>query len=179
MRPREGRGALAAPASRLVRVRVAAALSIDDRLLLVRQSKGGDTYHLLPGGGVEYGEPLARALVREVLEETGLDIEPLSLLFVNDTIDPTSARHVVNITFHARVLGGSLAPPHERDDAIEALDLVATDDLEALDLRPPIGAELATAMRQGFAVIPRYLGARWSARGGSVTDVSDHDHDFT
>ena len=97
---------MAAPASREPRIRVAALLVIDGRVVLVRHRRGDRVYHLLPGGGVDWGETLSEALRREVREETGLEIDVGPLLFVNDTLDPSGSRHVVNLTFRATHLGG-------------------------------------------------------------------------
>ena len=47
----------------------------DDQLLLIRRGHGPAAGQWsLPGGRVEFGETLAEALVREVHEETGLDV---------------------------------------------------------------------------------------------------------
>jgi ADP-ribose pyrophosphatase YjhB (NUDIX family) len=51
---------------------VGALVERDGELLLVRQ----DDRWMLPGGGVERGESHTEALVRELAEETGLDVDP-------------------------------------------------------------------------------------------------------
>ena len=54
---------------------VGAVVLDDDRLLLIRRGHGPAAGEWsLPGGRVEFGETMVEALVREVKEETGLDI---------------------------------------------------------------------------------------------------------
>jgi ADP-ribose pyrophosphatase YjhB (NUDIX family) len=153
---------LAARGSDRPRVRVAAAI-LDEggRVVLVRHRHGSVRYHLLPGGGVETGESLADALIREVREETGLQVEVGEPLFVSDTIDPAGGRHVVNLTFSAHIAGGRLTE-HPQDERIEAVDLVEPEALAELDLRPPFAAELAQAAEIGFTGPARYLGSLWA-----------------
>ena len=51
------------------RVRVAAVLLHQGRIVVVRHSRDGKDYHLLPGGGVEPGETLEQALVHARLAD--------------------------------------------------------------------------------------------------------------
>lgn len=142
-------------------MRVAAVVIVDDRLLLVRQGPADAPYHLLPGGGVEYGETLEEALVREVAEETSLTVQPLRPLFINDSIAPDGTRHVVSITFAAAVVSGQ--PEATADTAIQGIDLVTPDELSGIDLRPPLVSALLDAWSDDFAVAARYLGPVWTS----------------
>ncbi|MBI5231348.1 MAG: NUDIX hydrolase [Coriobacteriales bacterium] len=148
---------MAAQAPREPRVRVAALILHEGRVVLVRHRAGSRTYHLLPGGGVDFGETVQDALRREVLEETGLQTRLGRLLFVSDTIDPNGSRHLVNITFEADVIGGSITDDPQ-DPRVEAVDLVEPWRLPELDLRPPIADDLLHAIAD-TDVTATYLGS--------------------
>jgi ADP-ribose pyrophosphatase YjhB (NUDIX family) len=66
----------------------------------------------LPGGALETGELLAEAVRREVLEETGLEIEPLGVIEIFERIMRDAAGapeyHYVLIDYICRVTGGAL-----------------------------------------------------------------------
>ena len=64
-----------------------AAVVLDDGVLLVRRGREPARGRWgLPGGVVELGERAEEAVVREVLEETGIEVEPLKLVAVYDSI---------------------------------------------------------------------------------------------
>jgi len=140
-------------------IRVAPIVVRDGAILLVRHVKGGRTYWLLPGGGVEYGESVGDALVREVKEETNLDVALGDLVMVNDSIPPDGHRHVVNLYFMAEVVGGELAMGD--DDNLAELRFVPLDDLPGLEFYPDIRDELIPAIHAGFPKRAVYLGNLW------------------
>ena len=52
----------------------------NNKILLLYRFKNGEEYYVFPGGGVESGEEIINAAIREAKEETGLDVtiqEPL------------------------------------------------------------------------------------------------------
>lgn len=145
----------------LPRVRVAAIIVQDGAILLVRHVKGGKTYWLLPGGGVEYGESLEKAVEREVKEETNLSIRVDKLVFVNDSIPPDGHRHIVNLYFTADRVGGELK--QGPDDVLAELRFVPVTELPALQFYPDIRDALLPAIREGFPAERVYLGNLWDA----------------
>jgi 8-oxo-dGTP diphosphatase len=59
------------------------------RILLVERGKEPlKGYWSIPGGIVETGEKLEEGIRREVLEETGLDVEPYSMFEIFERIIP-------------------------------------------------------------------------------------------
>ena len=140
-------------------MRVAALMLLDGKVVLVRHRAGSSTYHLLPGGGVDYRETVEDALVREVREETGLEAAVGRPLFVNDTIDPHGSRHVVNLTFAAEIIGGEITDTPE-DRRVEAVDLVDPGELADARSSAADRAELLAALSAGSEHAPaRYLGS--------------------
>lgn len=97
------------------RLRVAALVTRDGHVLLVRHVKNGETRWLLPGGGVDRGETLADALRRELREETGLEVAPGPLVSFEEAVSPDGARHVVQLVFRAHIVLGE--PRATGDDA--------------------------------------------------------------
>ena len=108
----------------------------DGKALLIRRGKP-PLYGrwVVPGGTVELGEPLERALVREMQEETGLAVEPVELLTVFDRIDRNGAEvvyHYVIVDYLCRWLSG------EAKAASDALEVAwaAPAELGGFDLPP-------------------------------------------
>lgn len=79
----------------------------NDRILLIRNRNG---HWGLPKGHWEAGELLAETAVREVLEETGLQVEVGDLAFITEFRNTESREHLVQFFFSAEVMGGQLAP---------------------------------------------------------------------
>ena len=111
---------------------VGAVIVDGDRVLLVRRGqeplKGEWS---LPGGVLELGETLEQGICREVLEETGLRVEVVSIVEVLDRIVPQPGSlegleepdgnrirfHYVLIDYLCRVASGELSASSDADDA--------------------------------------------------------------
>jgi ADP-ribose pyrophosphatase YjhB (NUDIX family) len=92
---------------------VGALIFRDTSILLVERGKEPlKGYWSLPGGLLELGEKLEAAVQREVLEETGLVVEPLGLFELFERIMPdaqgNTEYHYVLADYICRVAGGTL-----------------------------------------------------------------------
>ncbi len=78
------------------------------RILLVRRKREpGKDHWCFPAGFVEYDEDVEHAAVREVREETGLDVATDSIFGAYSYVDAPRKNGVL-ILFRARVVGGTL-----------------------------------------------------------------------
>jgi 8-oxo-dGTP diphosphatase len=101
---------------------VSAAIIRDGRILIVRRARPpAHGLFTLPGGGVEVGETLHEAVIREVHEETALAVEPLALAGYREAIardgDGRIERHFVILPFAARWIAGDVALNEELAEA--------------------------------------------------------------
>jgi len=101
-------------------VGVGAVVVDNGRVLLVRRGREPlKGQWSLPGGLVELGESLIAGVAREVLEETGLIVEPVELVELLDRIHHENERvryHYVIADYLCRVTGGTLNAASDADD---------------------------------------------------------------
>ena len=105
-------------------VGVGAIIIDEDRVVLVKRGHAPlQGKWSIPGGVLEVGETLRKAVVREVREETGLTIEPGELLGVFERVLPDDQGrmryHYVLIDFLCRRVTGELSAA---DDALKRCD---------------------------------------------------------
>ena len=142
-----------------VRIRVAVCLTRDGRMLLVQHEKTGRRYWLLPGGGLERGETIARCAAREVEEETGYRVKPGRLVLVCEAIEP-AGRHILNLVYEGRITAGSLAVGVD-DSALRDAAWHERGAIAALTMYPPVARELLECWDEGFAGPVREVGNVW------------------
>jgi len=78
---------------------------LQDNKILLTQRNDFETW-ILPGGGVELGESIAQAAIRETKEETGLDVELIRLVGIYSRLGNFLGGHIV--LFAANVIGGEI-----------------------------------------------------------------------
>ena len=95
-------------------VRITGVLIENNKLLLVQQKLSEKRNWSLPGGKLERGETLSQGLIREMKEETGLDVEIERMLYLCDVA--ASSNSILHITFLLKRTGGEIELPTNEFD---------------------------------------------------------------
>jgi len=134
-------------------VGVAAIVSRNDSVLLIhRGNEPGRGALGLPGGAVELGETAEQAIVREVKEECGIEIKPLCVIAVRDSITYDGAErirfHYVLVEFLCSVVQGNLAASSDVLDA----KWVKVFDLEKEGATPNLASFIRNALAKRVSI---------------------------
>ncbi|MFA5075494.1 MAG: NUDIX hydrolase [Candidatus Babeliales bacterium] len=97
------------------RIAASAIIINDNKVLLNRCSLGpnGTSFLLGPGGGIEIEENLIHGLIREVREETGLNINVQKMLLVEDLL--SNKYRMLKFWFLCDFIGGELIKTEEAE----------------------------------------------------------------
>jgi ADP-ribose pyrophosphatase YjhB (NUDIX family) len=88
-------------------VRPTGILIENGRILLIKQALVEQQHWTLPGGALEFDETIKQCLIREMKEETGLDVKVKEMLYVTDRFHKLK-HHIVDISFLVERVGGEL-----------------------------------------------------------------------
>ncbi len=114
------------------------AVIVRDGMILLgkRRNEPGKGKWSIPGGLVELGESVEQTVIREVKEETGLDVEKPDHIDVVDKIDINEngkvRYHFVIIDYFVKLKGGSLKASGDA----AGLKWVALEEVEKHELTP-------------------------------------------
>jgi ADP-ribose pyrophosphatase YjhB (NUDIX family) len=105
----------------------------DDRILLIRHTEheSGRSYWVIPGGGREADETEIECVIREMFEETNLEVE-VNRLLVESSI-PNDPIYKMRKTYLCTIIAGQAAPGHEPEEAAAAF--YAITEVAWFDLR--------------------------------------------
>ncbi|WP_143715450.1 NUDIX domain-containing protein [Alkalithermobacter paradoxus] len=102
---------------------------MENKVLLIKRSNSAFASHKwdLPGGKLEFRENPIECLKREVLEETGLDVDIFDIASVDSAFE-MDKRQYVSLIYEAKYIKGKVNLSYEHEDYIwvepeKALDM--------------------------------------------------------
>lgn len=105
----------------------------EQHLLLVKHLGLGKNgfWWSVPGGGINFGESAEEAVMREFLEEVGLEVEVKQFLFVNEYIE--GALHAIELFFEVVIKSGKVQIGSDPETDIRVIDEVMFMTFEELN----------------------------------------------
>lgn len=136
----------------------------EDKILLLRKADKDGSYTVLPGGGQEFDETLTQALEREVLEETGAEVEVGELLHIREYFSEKHefafedrALHQIEFFFRCELkTEPDPGRANELDSNQQEVVWVRLSELEAVNFYPAAMREVLSHLESGN--FPVYLG---------------------
>ena len=140
----------------VMQVRVTGILIEDEKVLLVNQKVSNRNWSL-PGGRVENGETLEEAMIREMREETGLEVKIKKLLYVCDK--PDASPSLLHITFLLEKVEGEITLPSNEFDHNPIHDVQMVPIIELLS-QYGFSETFIKLVNEGFANAGSYQGLK-------------------
>lgn len=130
-----------------------------DKMLVMHRNKFGKEYDTLAGGGVDHGESLGQALIREINEETMIRIANPRLLFIEHAGQPYGDQYIFLCEY---IKGEPALWPNSDEAAINKLGKNLYKpmwmNLDELSQKPFVSQalkqKLLVCLQQGWPVVP-------------------------
>ena len=147
-----------------IRTAARAIIVHDNKLLAVRIRTEQSEFLVLPGGGQNHGETLHQTVIREVLEELGLNVKVKHAAYIREYVGKNHAMHrihghfhQVEVVFHCECADFSpIGAGKELDRRQVGYVWLPLDKLSDFPLSPPGLAEVIRSTRESGTA--RYLG---------------------
>ena len=132
-----------------IRLRACLAVVRDGGILLVPRYDfdGSAAQWNIPGGGMEFGEGLEQAAMREFEDQTGLEARINGGLTVSEVIVPEWSSHVVTVTFLGGVTSAVHVDESENGQDGKTPKWFSVEDLQDIEYYPKTAVDMALSLR--------------------------------
>jgi 8-oxo-dGTP diphosphatase len=124
-----------------MKVRPSIAIVENNQILLMRYRYGDTDVYNLPGGNVDKGETLTETVVRELMEELGIEVEVGKMILSGDVIMPEGKEDVLHCVFEGKIQSGKPILNPKETSAL-AVVWMPLEDLNGLKMYPNVGKYL-------------------------------------
>ncbi|WP_035289188.1 8-oxo-dGTP diphosphatase [Clostridium sp. KNHs214] len=90
--------------------------SKNEKVLVQNRKKGSWTGIAFPGGHIEKGESIVESVIREIKEETNLDIDNIKLCGIKDWYEKDKNKRYIVLLFKTQTFSGKLLENGEEGD---------------------------------------------------------------
>ena len=112
----------------------------EGKILLVRQNHQGNSIWMPPGGASEEGESTRDTAIREIMEETGLVVRIIRLLWTVEEVSETRGQRFVNF-FLGTIIGGKeelgTDPERGEEQVLEEMKFFSHEEMDSLEMLYP------------------------------------------
>lgn len=121
----------------------------DNKMVSMYREKGDRTYYTFPGGGKNNDEDLDACVVREVIEEFGMTVEPIKLVYTYE--DEKSVQYFYLCKWVSGEFGSGVGEEFQpdRNKGVYIPTMIDLNNLTNLPLMPP---EVKDALYEDFKV---------------------------
>ncbi len=110
----------------------------DKNQVFLGKSKNWKNKWTIPGGSVDFGEKLESAAIREIKEETNIDIENIEFINIGEMIassdDINKSRHLVFVNYKAKFIDSDIM----LNDEFDKYGWFDLSDLNKIELLPSV-----------------------------------------
>lgn len=124
-----------------MKIRPAILIIENEKILTMQYNYGGQDVYNLPGGNLEFGEYLADALAREMVEEMGIQVSVGELILVGEVHNLEQKKQTFHFVFAGKIIEGTpvLNPKETSAIAIKWLNI---NELDFVNLYPNISKKI-------------------------------------
>jgi 8-oxo-dGTP diphosphatase len=129
-----------------MKIRPAACIIKDKKILLMRYRYGGVDVFNLPGGNLDFGEYMANCVERELYEELNVKVKASEILLFGEMKSRDNTENILHFIFSTEIIDGEPIINKNETSALEVV-WIKLEDLPNLKMYPLVGQQLLNKLQ--------------------------------